>query len=103
MLYTVTVCFQCSTTSSDIQALRKVYSTVLGKLGLKYNSRQYDVKCSYDGGYPNCYKEVSFLAEREIQNPKSAHWLSMTLQGFAGIYCSAYEGVECFSFSYNLE
>ena len=103
MKYSATICFQCSITSPNIQRLRNEYSTVLKTLRLKCESRQSDVRCSYDGGYPNCYTEVSFLAERDIQNPEAAHWLSMTIQGLAGIYCTSYEGVECFSFSFDLK
>lgn len=103
MLFMATICFQCATSSPEIQALRTAYSKELRKLQLKYNSHQAEARCSYDGGYPCASIEVSFHAERELHRVEAAHWLSMTLQGLAGLYSVCLEGVDSFSYSYSIE
>lgn len=102
MLFNATVCFQCSTTSPEILALYKSFSKELRKFQLRYNSLESDVQCSFDGGGTCGYIEVSFLVRREIHKVEAAHWLSMILQGLAGLHSLCYQGVYSFSYSYRI-
>ena len=102
MLFKATICFQCSTTSSEILALHKSFSKELRRLQLRYNSHESDVQCSFDGGDTCGYIEVSFLVRREIHKVEAVHWLSMILQGLAGLHSVCFQGVDSFSYSYRV-